>query len=260
MFYRKRRYQRKPVKGKKRVARKGAKRVAVSKAVKTYVKAQIHRQVENKVITDYQINQTIVTANSVTAPYYVPLTPMIAQGVASNGRIGNVVTVVKGWIKGYVNLLPYNVTTNPTLPLRVKLWLCSERSSNAAATLNQLPGVSDFFQNVNGLNGNFQGNMLDILRSPNTDNWIIHATKTMELGLTAQYGTFGGYADNSKFQLPYFFNFKKHLGKCKFDDGSNYITNRNLFLIIQCVAADGSLAAYQSAENHYTIRWEYEDA
>lgn len=258
MFYRKRRFQRRPIKGRKIVARKGKR--GVTRAVKSYVKRLIHKNIENKIVIDNAANQGITTATVGQAVYYIPLVPSIGQGPAGNGRIGNEVRVRKAWIKGYVNLLPYNITTNPTLPLRVRMFLVSSKMQNMAANNGAPPPTTDFFQSGAGQNSPFVGNMLDIVRSVNTDNWTLHAQKNIELGLTAQYGTFGGYADNSKFTAPFYFNFAKHLGRVKFDDGGNYSTNKSLFLFIQVVAADGSSSAYISAEEHHNIRYEYEDA
>lgn len=263
MFYRKRRYQRKPVKGKKRVARKGAKRV-VSRAVKTYVKRILHKNIENKIVIEGNSNIPVITASAGTPPFYLNLCPSIAQGAAGNGRIGNEVRVVKAWTKGYINLLPYNVSSNPCQPVRVRMFLVSSKSQNAAAISGVPPSHSDFFQSGAGQNAPFVGNMLDMVRTVNTDNWVLHAQRNLELGFTSASGT-GYYAtnsipDNSKFTLPFYFNFAKILNKIKFDDGGNYATNKNLYLFIQAVDAAGTYLTQQSCEIHFNTRWEYEDA
>ena len=247
--YRKKAISRRPRKYARRVYKKKSTTFA------NKVKAIIHRQAENKVYVDYGANQTIQTA-SATNPTYKNLLPLISQGTGHGTRIGNEVSVRSAIVKGYVNLLPYNAATNPFFaPMQAKIWICSNKKLNT----NDLTATSvstNFFELTGGVAG-FQGNTLDMLLSPNKEYWTIHSTKTFELGLTTGINT--SYQDNSKFTVPFYFNYGRHIKKLKYDDGSTTPINRNMFIIFQVVNADGSSSSVYPAEFHYTTRVEFED-
>lgn len=248
-----------------KLLKKRSKRTAkkVSKAVKSYVKRAIHRNEENKVIINYGANQSLSTANTST-PAYLNLVPLPVQGTAQNQRIGNTIKVVKGFIRGHVNLLPYNASTNPYVgPVMIKMWLASNRQYNTNL-LSSTNCATDFFE-IGASTTGFQGNMLDIELTNNKDNWIIHKTKTFELGTTGIAGfanqNSSSWNDNSKFTVPFYFSFGHKMRKqIKFVDGATAPSNINMFLIFQAVYADGSNSAVTPAEYHYTSRVEYEDA
>ena len=253
-------------KSRRRALRKRVRKVGkpkVSKVVKQYVRRAIHGSQENKLWVNYAANQTITTANSGT-PTNISLVPTPSQGSAQYQRIGNVIRVVKGFIRGHVNLLPYNATTNPYVgPVIIKMWLCSNKTYNTT-TLSATSCSLDFFEAVSS-NAGFQGNMLDIELTNNKDNWVVYKTKTFELGTTAVAGfasaNSSAWNDNSRFTMPFYFSFGRHMRrKIKYNDGTNVPSNINMFLIIQAVYADGSSSAVNSAEYHYTSRVEFEDA
>lgn len=237
----------------------------VSSAVKTYVKRTIHKNIENKLWITYGLNQTLVTASggNPIAINVVPFPPQSTTTTQST-RIGNAIKVVKGYIRGHVNLLPYNATTNPYVgPVYIKMWLCSNKTINTSA-ISATNCSADFFE-VNGGTTGFQGNMLDMEFSNNRDNWIIYKTKTFELGTTAVAGfasaNSAAWNDNSRFSKPFYFSFGRHMKRqIKFVDSSTTPTNINMFLIMQAVYADGSSSSVNSAEYHYSTRVEYEDA
>ena len=246
-----------------RRTRKNRSTKKVSKAVKSFVKKAIHRSQENKVFIRYGANNTITTASGGN-PTYLNLVPTPTQGVAQNQRIGNSIKVVKAYIRGHVNLLPYNASTNPYVgPVYVKMWVCSNKQYNTA-TISGTSIATDFFELGSGSAG-FQGNMLDLDFTANKDNWIIHKTKTFELGTTAVAGfasaNSSAWNDNSRFTRPFYFSLgSKMRKKLNFVDTATDPTNINMFLVFQAVYADGSSSAVNSAEFHYTSRYEYEDA
>lgn len=208
----------------------------------------------------------MTTAGAGSNPFAINLVPLPTQGSSQNQRIGNTIKCVKGFIRGHVNLLPYNATTNPEVaPLYVKMWLCSNKTINTTA-ISGTNCSNDFFELGASTTG-FQGNMLDLELTNNKDNWNIYKTKTFELGLTSAGSVLGGlqsYAqgyDNSRFSRPFYFSFGRHMKKqIKFNDTQLAPTNINMFLLFQCVYADGSSTAVTPAEVHYTSRVEYEDA
>lgn len=240
--------------------KRAAKRTAgVGKAVKQYVKRALGKEIEMKNWINYGVNQAINTAIA-TTPTYVNLTPTPPQGITKSTRIGNEVIVKRAVISGYVNLLPYNNTTNLLVaPVMVKMWLCSARQLNTNNLA--LTGIANNFFDVVSSSVGFQGNMLDMLLTPNKEVWKIHATKQFQLGLTNNPSNPTVGSDNSKFSHKFSFSFAKHLGKLKWDDStSNIVTNRNLFLVFQPVYPDGSTAAISVAEYHHNTRIDYHDA
>jgi len=242
----------------KKQAKNPSQKSKVSKAIKTYVKRAIHGNTENKLFIYQAANQTITSVASPSTPSFLSLLPLPVQGTANNQRIGNQIKIVKAFIRGHVNLLPLNSITNPQqAPMMVKMWLCSSKTINTTSLSSTNCGT-DFFETNGGSQG-FQGNMLDMELTNNKDSWVVYKTKTFKLGLTA-YGS-QQFADNSNFNMPFYFSYGRHLRrKLKFNDTGVAPTNANMFLIFQVVNADGSSTALNSAEYHTTLRVEYEDA
>lgn len=245
---------------KKRTFRKKVSKVPL--AIKSYVKKALHVNIENKVLTSYAANQSINVAVS-NVPSWINLMPVVSAGIGSGNRIGDEINVVKAYIRGRINILPYNVTTNPLSPVLVKMWLVSHRRINS----NQLTDtdISTTFFTINNGTIGFQGNMLDMIFTPNLDSWKIYKTKSFELGSSSSSGTTGSagtYFDNSAMTVPFYFEYAKHVGKVKYLNGASVPQNKNLFLVIQVITADGSSSAssIQPAESHFVSRIEFEDA
>jgi len=251
---------RRPKGGKTRKVRPAKK---VSAAVKTYVKKALHAAAENKVWISYAANQTITTA-SASNPTALGLCPQPAQGTSQFQRVGAKIKVVKAFIRGHVNLIPFSATTNPEVgPLYVKMWLCKNKTANVGA-ISGTNCSTNFFDSATGTTG-FQGNMLDLELTNNKDDWIIFKTKTFELNTTSVSPVGGGLNastnDNSRMTMPFYFSYGRHLRKqLNYNGtGSENPTNANMFLIFQVVYANGSSTAIQSAEYHFNTRVEYED-
>lgn len=246
----------------KKATRRKNKSSKVSKTVKKYVKAAIHSNIENKVYTSYGANTAIQSASTGGAPTSLYLCPQLGQGTSQGQRIGNVVKVVGGSVRGFVNILPYSSTTNPlSTPIYVRMFLCRYKKTNLTSGIT----FTDFFQ-LGGNSAGFQGNILDMVFKVNTDVWTIYQTKTIKVGAgyassTGPVGS-GGYFDNSSMSRPFSFNIGKHLTRTqKYDDSSSSLpTNNNLWLFFQAVNADGSSSAINAAEYSYNIEIKYEDA
>lgn len=240
---------------KKPLTKKRITKPKVSIATKLYVKRAISREVENKVWLDYGVNQSITTANA-TVPTNALLVPRIGQGLGKSQRTGNEIKVKYAKLTGYVNLLPYNIVTNPQVaPVIIKMWVIRSKILNGIVLANTTIATT-FFDIVNSSAG-FQANMLDTLLSVNKEAWQVIATKQFELGLTINTN---GVADNSSFSRYFSFELSKHLGVIKYDDASLTPTNKNLYIIFQAVYPDGSTNAFVSSEYHWHYRIEYEDA
>jgi len=254
--------KRKAIRARRPAKRVPRKRSTGRQAITKIVKSVLSRQAENKVHADYGVNQTI-TSCSGTVPTSRNLCPQLSQGISSTGRIGNEVRVKSGYIRGHVNILPYNVSTNQLAqPTYVKMWIVSGRVLNTSALSGT--NIATTFFDIGGGFAGFQGNMLDIDFSVNKDAWIVHATKTVKIGVgsatSAGVAQANSYYDNSPMSAPFYFNFGKKLGVLKYDETTTTCTNKNLFIIFQCCSADGAAAGGQiMAEFHYTARVEYED-
>ena len=153
-------------------------------------------------------------------------------------RIANEVSIRKATIKGYVNLLPYDVGTNPMrCPLMVKIWLCRRKNMNPLMALN--PSGTDwgnFFQ-VGNTSISFQSSPLDMCFASNKDYWTVISTKSFMLSngyfnSTASTNIAGGTGVVSKY---FQFSFAKQLGKLKFNDATTTTSNKELFLVFQTV-------------------------
>lgn len=255
--------KRKAIRARRPYKRVPRKRSGGRKAITKIVKSIISRQAENKVWADYGANLAIQSA-SATVPQARNLLPLLSPGTGVSSRIGNEVRVKTAYIRGHVNLLPYNVSTNfNALPCYVKMWLCSSRQINTQSI--SATSIATTFFEAGATSTGFQGNMLDIDFSPNKDVWIVHSTKTVKLG--AGYVTSAGspvsggsYFDNSPMSVPFQFNYGKKCGTLKYDESITNATNKNMFLVFQVVPANGDGGSLNNmAEFHYTTRVEYED-
>lgn len=255
MFYgRKRRTPAK--KGAKRIYKR--KRTTKRKSLIQTIKSVISRQAENKLWTDYGTNQNIVQA-STTCPVFRNLVPTLSTGSQKSQRIGNEVVVKNGFVRGFVNIVGYNLTTNPLAgPVYVKMWIVSCKTintNNFAST-----PFNEFFDIVNS-SAAFQASPLDLMWETNKDQYTVHATKLVRIGVGYTINTQPSWYDNSPSSVPFYFNIGKYMKKLKYDDTDTICTNRNLFIVFQSVNSDGTSGAsnYHPAEMHYNIKVEYED-
>lgn len=265
-YYRKRTFARKG----RKVLRKrtGRKTGRTSRSFATKVKKIVHRMAENKTITQDASNDSITPCDGVTAvPYFLNLLPPLTIGANSADRIGNQVRIVKNHLVGYINMKPYSSTTNNyASPILVKMWVVSWKYATGQFTQPSLTDFSTFFQRGSATS-NFIGNPLDMVRNVNTDVWTVHTSKSFQLN-TALSGSVvvsgAVYQGTSgQFSHRYSFNLGKYAKLLKFNDNisPNRPTNKNLYLVIQTVRADGTAVAAGDVycENHFQSTVFYED-
>lgn len=256
-FYGKRNIARKPV---RRYRRKAVSKV--SKGLRKAIKRIVKSDAETKSWINYNANIAINTASTSTPPSALNLLPPIQQGVGKSQRVGNQVTVKSAWVRGRINLLPYNVTTNPgPVPMLIRVMVVSNIASNSI-TAGAASTWNTFFE-VNNGSANFQSNPLDLNLPINREVWRLHGTKTFKIGAATASSTgpvtTTGYYDNSPMSVPFSFNYGKHIRRLKFDDTTNVATNHNLFLVFQAVSADGTATTLTGAEYHSVFRVDYTD-
>lgn len=247
-----------------------AKRTTKSKSTKV-IRKVVKSMAETKNWQITEVNQVCGIWGSSMLGKYINLMPSIVQNTTVHGRIGNVINCTSGVITGYINLLPYNLTTNPYPNIKVKLFLCSYRNKNTNFNENTtiaLNEVQEFFTDGSSPGVPFQGSVMDLLMPVNSSKWILHKTKTISLSLSAgttDYPIGSAPSDNGG-KVSCFFKFYlgKHLGRLLYNDsvgGSSLRpTNKNLFLIIQPVRADGTYSsAIIPCEVHYNLNIKYKD-
>lgn len=233
------------------------------------VQRVINKQVERKQFVISVANNSITTAAGGGVPSALNLMPFLSLGTNQEARVAERIKIVKASVKGFVNLLPYNALTNTlSTPVMVKLWCVSSKLTNVN-TIGSTAIGTGFFE-VGSDTVGFQGNMLDMMLPVNRQSWTVYGTKQFELGATyasatGQVGT-GGYYDNSNMILPFEFDYGSHFKTpLRFSDDSsslngNYPYDRNCWLIIQSIYADGSATAgLVTAEYHYVVNVEYTD-
>lgn len=250
------RFGRKPV-------RKGRKApVKVSKGLRKAIKRICKGDAETKSYINYNSNIAINTASTSIPPVALNLIPPVQQGVGKSQRVGNQISVKSALVKGRINLLPYNATTNTgPVPMLVKAMIVSNIQSN-----NITPGSvstwTNFFE-VNNGSATFQSTPIDLNLPINKEAWRLHATKTFKIGASSisSTGPVGstGYYDNSPMSVPFSFSYGKHIRRLKFDDTTGAPTNHNLYLIFQAVNADGSVSTLTGCEHHTVYRVDYTD-
>lgn len=245
---------RKPAKRTYRKKRTYKRKPTVSTAVKSYVKKTIHGAIENKCTDFIALNQPLASLTG----FSTPLCPYLNQGTTQGTRIGNEIRIVKGTIKVMVNLLPYNAVSNPFITQRVRILVLSLKDQNSTfnATGIWQYGASSL---------NLQANLGDIMYSVNKELYTVYMDRNFELSSPSQSSltnnTAGQHFSNSPFQRSFNIDFGKYMKqKLKYNDTTNVPTNRNMFLFIQSVNADGSSTAVTPVEVHYLYHCEYEDA
>lgn len=232
------------------------------------VKRVIHSQMEDKFNSLASANTAINFAGSVTNPTFINLLPQPSQGTGAHNRIGNQIRVTKSTIRGMVNLLPYNATSNPCdVPIYLKMWICRRKSNNIGD--GDVPTSSDwaqFFQ-VGTVTAPFQSTILDMLLDTNTEYWTVYRQKMVQL---SNYSAQNNLATTTlattltpmsgKVSIPFSFDITKYLGLLKYNDTTSNPCNKELFLVFQGVRADGTTGAGSFAETHFVIDHKYEDA
>lgn len=233
----------------------------VTAKIRSIVRKTISGEAEKKSYIVYAANQSIITA-SATTPFAVYLAPQVAQGGGDGQRIGNKIKVISSVLRICINLLPYNAVSNPLPPpLLVRILILGFKKQNVNSA-----GVTDassaLFEVNSGVVGP-QGNPLDITLQVNDQSWVVYYDQVIKLGATGTSSTTpvssGAYFDAS--DMSAFLNIPiKHIGMFQYNDTTNVPTNKNTFLFIQPVTADGQgSGSYTMAECHYTIVTKYID-
>ena len=228
----------------------------VSQAVKRYVKRSIHSNIENQTKSVVYLNNAVPSATG----YSQPLIPVLTQGGTDvEKRRGNEISLRGGYVKGYVNLLPFNGTTNPQSTVHVRMMIVSMKDENVGTF-----DATNIWQFGNSSLG-VQNNIGDCLYQVNKDLYTVYEQKTVTLGATSLTNTVSTFPpnimSNLKSTIPFYFNWGKHFKqKLKYNDSDSTCTNRNCFLFVTASYADGSGLALSPVEVHFLNQYDFEDA
>uniref|UniRef100_UPI004048B203 hypothetical protein n=1 Tax=Polynucleobacter sp. TaxID=2029855 RepID=UPI004048B203 len=247
------------------------KRSKVSTKIKKYVKRQIHKNIENKVVS---INQTLAFGNYLESPdlNLYPVLPYsgftsISQGVSSGSRLANRCKVMKVILKYVLFPKGYDAITNtsPT-PCEVQMFLLNlKQATGVLPTPTQLTGLVQLGATSTAL----QGNLADIaVNSWNKDVFNVK-TWTHKVGFSIADGT-GSYANNQFFANNDFkLNVVRRMditkmvaSEMRFDDNGSTHLGKNVFFGFQAVSALGGTfgSSVLPVQIQYWIDIIYEDA
>lgn len=237
--------------------------------VKSLVRRSIGSRSEKKIFIKSDQNLGLVNASvsSGFVPFSLALTPNPNKGTDDNERVGDRIFISRHYVRGHVNLTPYSLATNTGVPpYYVKIWVAKYKhtQSNNFANTNCL---NNFFQG-NGAALGFNGNMRDIESDNYSDAWIIYASKTLKLGATNAINSgstnTAAYLDASQMSVPFYFDLTKYMkGRLGFLDSSTVPQEKQMWLIMQVVQADGtpfSTTACVPCEVHYNYTCHYTDS
>lgn len=264
-----------PIKKGKRVLRKRVyKRKSapkVSKTVKSYVSKAIAKQAENKVININQAREfgSYLDSNTMNAfplTPYTTLFPGPTLGVASNQRIGNECRTRNVMLSYVLRPTPYNATANPLpVPVHVQMYLGYLKQSSGS-----LPGSAEFTAFYNNGSSSFapSATLSDLCADENTDRFTILKKWVHRVGFQVTNGTgsnagWSSYSNNN-FQLNVVkkINVTKYYPKIlRFDDASQSLQSRGLFMWYQAIGANGLALAsgIRPVAIDFWVKLEFED-
>lgn len=231
------------------------------KDIRTIAKQEIKKDEEVKVNQAYgTLNPICIQANvnSLSQNCYC-LTPgsanftdgcnIIVKGVNQGERIGDEIKVRSIHFRYQINPKPYNATTNPTPePKVVILYFVSPKTGQAIGT-NAFSYVSNnssanFFDSDVITESGFEGNMSDMLKKIDKDNYIVYKIKVHKLFYSGLTGTGSqsvvyGYANND---FKFMARSKCVLGhrNVAYNNSNNNPQIQPVYCIIQVLNADGT--------------------
>lgn len=236
--------------------------MVIPPAIKGYVRKQISTAAENKILIDYQVNQSIQTARPTVNPRYFSAFLDVSTGVTNSQRVGNEITPKVNMWRAYLNVLPDAPDNVMVGPIMVRYWVVKYKLQNGSSLPSN--AFAKFFS-VGAGYANFQANMLDMVLPVNKEEWIVYEDKKFKIGVGANTGVYQSQLnapDNSSFNRYITVNFMKYWkSKLKFDDSKIEQNNTNMYIVFQAVRADGTsgVAGDVAAEMHYTHTYEWED-
>jgi len=233
-FRKNKKYAKKTSGSKKRVYKRNTKSTFNKK-----VKSVISSMAENKLF-DFRGTANLYGANNDNyAASIIPMTPYtgfleIDQGVGQSDRIGNSIRIKKLQLNGVIRAAGYDSVYNPTpRPCMVKLYFLTRRTAPTTLYTSPLTDVLQYSSSSEGF-----GIELQKLMSPiNTDDWMVHTTRTFKVGFSSFDGSgnnpMSQSYNNNDFKICNFvkIDLTKYCNKIfKFDDNTTLPSTRNIVM------------------------------
>lgn len=252
----------------KRVYKKSS---TISTKVKRYVKAQIHKNIENKKIFIQQ-GSAFGSINNNTSMYMFPMLPQsgiwsIPLGVTQGNRIGNKIKIRRVMLRYTINPLAYDAVTNPTcMPCEVDMFL-----GNVKRYRGELPTSTDIGSLFDGGSTSYApvASLIDLTSPINTDYWDIkkrwrHKVGNSDVtGSGAQAGAQFFANNDFKLNVVRTLNITKHCPKTvTFNDSVQNQQGPNLYFFYQAIFSNNNVmnAAQTPLRINYNVEVQYEDA
>ena len=243
-YKRKRTYKTKRY-SKKRYAKKTTR---VSPRVKSYVKREIARQAENKIVATTSDGSTVL--NYITDAQFRYLNIPLSQGTGQGQRVGNAIRLKKAMLR--ISLWCSNAVANTTIPKYFDIYIVKLKMANDGVTTAE----ANVFLQLGNTSTSYGGDPLDGMRTVNNDVWTYCYHKRVLMINSTDVTNQNGYAGRSSINLS--INCTKWLKKIqKYNDTTSSPTNDNLFLAIGATFADLSVRA-QQVIGYYDSQFEYQ--
>nr|WAE42953.1 MAG: capsid protein [Cressdnaviricota sp.] len=241
-------------------------RPRVSQTLKRYVKKTVRANTPLK--KDWNNGAGILqnALGTTISPYQQSILPDVLQGVGEGDRIGDRIKVRSSHIVMNVWARAYNSSTNSLQKEQfVKIWIVKQKqlSQNTTITASDL---NKFFQLGSSSTG-MSNSLADITRDVNDNLFTVKYQRTYKIGFSAltpsNTVTQSGFiAPNNDFKLHH--QFKIPVGKymkklLHYDDANTYISNDNLFMIMQTVAYDNTIVTSAPIEYMWEQHTTFQD-
>ena len=274
MFYRKKSSK----KSYKKKTSTSKKRCKVSQCIKKYVKATIHKNIENKQLdyilagsymASYYKNTSLFTLSMI--PYNQFNTTGSSVSTAQSSRIGNVVKTRKCIFSFALSPGPYDVVFNTKVVPQVVIMYFG-KVKNAKPQVPTSTDYAKFFQSGTSTQAP-TSTLLDAILVPNTDYFTIYKKLVFKVGFSGSYSPSATATANASWQYQLNNEYKMNIMRkldltkycpktLKFNDTTTQPTNDGLFCMAWCVPADADYTTVGSRPLiiDYQLHYEYEDA
>lgn len=242
----------------------------VTTAVAKYVNRVVHRNIENKTVTEKnEVNFAAYFANSTLMVQTIspaPASLVINLGTGQGERIGNTIKTRKLLLKYVIFPNKYEPTlVDQPEPQEVIIWIGYLKNNRMKSP--DAADFANFFQNGSGTSAPYS-NLWDVTLPVNQDLFHICKTIRHKLGHSV-YTDFNGIKEQSYFSNNDFklncsrtIDCTSYINKTlKFNDTST-TPDTGLYMWMTAVNASGTIATYNIATvgMFYTLRYDYEDA
>jgi len=224
----------------------------VSRRVKSYVKREIARQTENKIVATTSDLSSIL--NYITDGQFRYLNIPLSQGTGQGQRIGNAIRLKKAILR--ISMWCSNTVANYSIPKYFDVYIVKLKMANDGVTTAE----SNVFLQLGSTSTSYSGDPIDGLRSVNSDVWTPCYHKRFLMINTTDVTNQQGYAGRTNVNLV--INCTKWLKKLqRYNDTTSTPTNDNLYLAIGATFADLSVRAQQVVGSYDSqFEYQYEDA